>query len=146
MRLPFMTDGDIVILVFFFAVLSRIWSVAIQSTCQNRIKVFTVFSLIPFEIMAIIRGKWDHTMVFRIQIKSCTVQIYAYCIIIWSIIHDSLAWIRLLDGLENTAAVKQQTTKGQNNEEKKNNTFVEWFSFVMCTVSSSPRRSLELLC
>ena len=44
---------------------------------------------------------------------------------------------------EETADVKQQRTKGQKNKEnKENNRFVGRFSFVMCTDSSTLRRSL----
>ena len=50
--------------------------------------------------------------------------------------------ISALDEKE-TADVKQQRTKGQKNEEnKENNRFVGRFSFVMCTDSSTLRRSL----
>ena len=40
-------------------------------------------------------------------------------------------------GVEDTADVKQQSTKGQENEKKKdkNDTFAELFSFVICAVS-----------
>ena len=49
----------------------------------------------------------------------------------------------LLLGVEDTAEVKQRRTKGQKNEESnENNKFVGRFSFVMCTGSSIPRRSL----
>ena len=124
MRLPFMTNGDIVILVrfFFFAVLSRMWSVASQSTCQNRIKVFTVSLWYLLRSWWLFREKWDHTMVFRIQIKPSYDLLlfkYAYSIIAWSIIHDSF--------------FKKGIT--HDSLKKKSKTFVWRFSFVMCSVS-----------
>ena len=42
------------------------------------------------------REEWNHTMVLRVQIKSSYDLLlfkYDYCIITWSIIHDSFAWI-----------------------------------------------------
>ena len=50
-------------------------------------------------------------------------------------------------GVEDSADVKQQSTKGQENEKKndKNDTFAERFSFVICAVSSTLRKNLELL-
>ena len=84
-----MTDGDPVILVFFlfllrFYLASDRW----QSKCQNRIKVFTIFSFILFGNMVIIWEKWI-IPVFRIQIKSSYMILlkYTHCIITRSIHH-----------------------------------------------------------
>ena len=50
---------------------------------------------------------------------------------------------RLLLGVEDTAEVNQQRTKGQKNEKlKENSRFVGRFSFVMSIGSSIPRRNL----
>ena len=120
MRFRFMTNGDTEILVSFYAVLSRIWS-----WLHNRSRHFKIESKCSRFFLWYLGDHGDYLEGNGLILWSLGYMIwfllfkYAYCIITWSITHDSLK--------------KMQYARGR-------------FSFVMCTVSSTPRRSLELLC